>query len=240
MPIVRSLRMELKFHCQSLILYYSPHPLRYIVENHWQIGLGELLSRCELFWCSLCSPPSSSLSATCALWITRHPNADDGAFLHHDKLDGAFSARAFQRWRHSSWNALLSFIANASSATFLLRNLYSHSSEQQKPVRRLYSNTIQVLIHCDDGLLLFIYIKKKKSRTYLEHQTSRLSSSTYVRPNPASGWSGSGSCPRRGLCGVVSGLQETRITSTASDLVENTLNKSIRPRTRWLTRFRFF
>ena len=57
MPIVRSLRMELKFHCQSLILYYSPHPLRYIVENHWQIGLGELLSRCELFWCSLCSPP---------------------------------------------------------------------------------------------------------------------------------------------------------------------------------------
>ena len=162
MPIVRSLRMELKFHCQSLILYYSPHPLRYIVENHWQIGLGELLSRCELFWCSLCSPPSSSLSATCALWITRHPNADDGAFLHHDKLDGAFSARAFQRWRHSSWNALLSFIANASSATFLLRNLYSHSSEQQKPVRRLYSNTIQVLIHCDDGLLLFIYIKKEE------------------------------------------------------------------------------
>ena len=57
MPIVRSLRMELKFHCQSLILYYSPHPLRYIVENHWQIGLGELLSRCELFWCSLCFPP---------------------------------------------------------------------------------------------------------------------------------------------------------------------------------------
>ena len=133
----------------------------------------------------------------------------------------------------------------------------SHSSQMPRPPRFYWGIFIPILRSnknpCGDSIVIlyrswstvtmaccYLYIYKKKSRTYLEHQTSRLSSSTYVRPNPASGWSGSGSCPRRGLCGVVSGLQETRITSTASDLVENTLNKSIRPRTRWLTRFRFF